>query len=117
LKEMIVIAWRVQPFQISGGPSWLDAVHYDITAKPEAKTTQTELSLMLQALLKDRFQLAIHMETKELRSMRWCWRERTASWEPGLRNRRKAAVFRPILRNPRPRWDGAGVRRSRAVGR
>jgi uncharacterized protein (TIGR03435 family) len=65
LKEMIVLGWRVQPFQISGGPSWLDSVHYDVVAKPETKPKPDEMPLMLQALLQDRFQLAIHHETKE----------------------------------------------------
>jgi uncharacterized protein (TIGR03435 family) len=66
LKEMIVLGWRVQPFQVSGGPSWLDSVHYDVVAKPEAKPKQDELAVMLQALLADRFQLVIRRETKEL---------------------------------------------------
>lgn len=66
LKEMIVIAYRIQPFQISGGPAWLDSAHYDITAKPEKRAKFDELQLMLQALLADRFQLKIHRETKEL---------------------------------------------------
>lgn len=66
LKEIIVLAWRVQPFQISGGPAWLDSVHYDVVAKPAAKPQQTEIPLMLQSLLEDRFQLMLHHETKEL---------------------------------------------------
>lgn len=66
LREMIVIAWRVQPFQISGGPPWLDSLHYDVVAKPETKRKQDEIPLMLQALLADRFQLVIHRDTKEL---------------------------------------------------
>src|SRR5579863_6604884 len=66
LKEMIVLAYRVQPFQISGGPPWLDSIRYDIVAKPETKPKQDEIPVMLQALLADRFQLAIHRETKEL---------------------------------------------------
>src|SRR5580704_3028348 len=66
LKELIVIAYRIQPFQISGGPSWLDSAHYDIMAKPEAKPKQAEIPLMLQALLADRFQLALHREKREL---------------------------------------------------
>ncbi len=66
LKELIVLAWRIQPFQISGGPAWLDSVHYDIVAKPEAKPKQSEIPQMLQALLKDRFQLVVRQDTKEL---------------------------------------------------
>jgi bla regulator protein BlaR1 len=65
LKELIVIAYRVQPFQISGGPPWLDSLHYDIVAKPEAKPKGKEIQLMLQSLLADRFQLTIRHETKE----------------------------------------------------
>jgi uncharacterized protein (TIGR03435 family) len=66
LKEMIVLAWRVQPFQISSGPAWIDSVHYDVIAKPAAKPQRTEIPLMLQSLLEDRFQLTLHHETKEL---------------------------------------------------
>jgi|SRR5579862_876364 len=66
LKEMIVFSYRIQPFQISGGPGWLDSAHYDIVAKPEAKPNQGEVQVMLQALLADRFQLTIHRESKEL---------------------------------------------------
>jgi uncharacterized protein (TIGR03435 family) len=66
LKDLIVMAWRVQPFQISGGPAWLDSIHYDIVAKPEARPKQNEIPEMLQALLEDRFQLKLNRETKEL---------------------------------------------------
>lgn len=65
VKEMIVIAWRVQPFQITGGPSWIESAHYDISAKPEGKPKRSDIPLMLQALLEDRFQLKVHSETKE----------------------------------------------------
>jgi len=66
LKEMIALAWRVMPFQISGGPAWLDTLHYDVIAKPEAKPQQTQIPLMIQALLADRFQLLLHRGTKAL---------------------------------------------------
>jgi uncharacterized protein (TIGR03435 family) len=66
LKEMIVIAYRVQPFQITGGPPWMDSLRYDIVAKPETKPKQGEIPLMLQALLADRFQVTLRSETKEL---------------------------------------------------
>ncbi len=35
LKELIVTAWSVQPFQVSGGPPWLESLHFDISAKAE----------------------------------------------------------------------------------
>jgi uncharacterized protein (TIGR03435 family) len=66
LKEMIVLAYRIQPYQISGGPPWLATAHYDISAKPESAPKDGELQLMLQALLRDRFQLTIQRETRDL---------------------------------------------------
>lgn len=66
LKDMIMIAWRVQPFQMSGGPAWIDSARYDIVAKPEAKISQSEIPAMLQSLLADRFQVRLRSETKEM---------------------------------------------------
>jgi uncharacterized protein (TIGR03435 family) len=65
LKEMIVLAWRIQPFQISGGPGWFESARYDISAKPEDGAKRTDIPLMLQGLLADRFQLKFHREAKE----------------------------------------------------
>jgi uncharacterized protein (TIGR03435 family) len=78
LKVIIQEAYGVSPFQVSGGPKWLDEDRYDIVAKPPSsaesskfnpptiKTPPTkEMLLMLQALLADRFQLKFHRETKD----------------------------------------------------
>src|SRR5580692_2308918 len=43
LKEMIVLAYRVQPFQISSGPAWFDSVRYDVIAKSETKPKQDDI--------------------------------------------------------------------------
>jgi uncharacterized protein (TIGR03435 family) len=74
LKDMIVQAWSIQPYQISGGPPWLDSVRYDVSAipadGPKAGSNVAEVKRavvqMLQSLLADRFQLTIHRETREL---------------------------------------------------
>lgn len=66
LKEIMVLAWRIQPYQISGGQPWIASARYDVSAKPENKPKEGELQLMLQAMLADRFQLVVHLETKEL---------------------------------------------------
>lgn len=66
LKQMIQNAWHIMPFQVSGGPAWIDSARYNVVAKPEKKPTPAENTRMLQALLRDRFQLAIHSETKEM---------------------------------------------------
>jgi uncharacterized protein (TIGR03435 family) len=56
LKELIVFAWRIQPFQISGGAPWIATARYDISAKAESTPKEGEVALMLQALLAERFQ-------------------------------------------------------------
>ena len=66
LKEMITFAWRIQPYQISGAPPWIESARYDITTKPDHKPNFDELLLMLQSLLEDRFQLKTHSETRDL---------------------------------------------------
>jgi bla regulator protein blaR1 len=66
VKEMIVLAWQIQPFQVSGGPSWIESLHWDITATGNHRFNPDEMPLMVQSLLEDRFQLKIHHETKEL---------------------------------------------------
>jgi uncharacterized protein (TIGR03435 family) len=65
LKQMIQNAWHIMPVQISGGPAWIDSVRYNVVAKPE-KPAPEESMRMLQELLKDRFHLVIHSETKEM---------------------------------------------------
>jgi uncharacterized protein (TIGR03435 family) len=35
LKGLITRAYDVRDFQVSGGPGWIDSVHYDIQAKPD----------------------------------------------------------------------------------
>ena len=64
---LITIAYAVKNYQISGGTSLLDSDRYDIEAKPaESKSSQSQSRLRLQALLEERFKLAVHRETKEM---------------------------------------------------
>jgi uncharacterized protein (TIGR03435 family) len=66
LKDTIAYAYSVQPYQVSGGPGWLDSVHYDISAKTAGRQTREVVLLMLQTLLADRFQLALRREIRQL---------------------------------------------------
>jgi uncharacterized protein (TIGR03435 family) len=66
LKEVIGQAYKVRQYQITG-PDWLETERFDITAKlPAAEGSSRQVALMLQALLADRFKMAIHRETKVL---------------------------------------------------
>lgn len=63
---LIIMAYDLKPNQLTGGPSWLDSVKYDITAKAEGPEEPERLKQMMQTLLADRFKLAFHRETKDL---------------------------------------------------
>jgi uncharacterized protein (TIGR03435 family) len=65
LKRLIERAYEAKPIQVTG-PSWLEDVRFDITAKYPPETKQSDRSLMLRTLLEDRFGLVTHPETKEL---------------------------------------------------
>ncbi len=71
LKALIIFAYRVHDFQVTGGPGWIDSERYNIDAKAEGPpaSNQEYVTLQyrrLQTLLRDRFNLTIHRETKEL---------------------------------------------------
>ncbi len=66
LKSMILRSYDIQDYQLSGGPAWIEEDRYDIDARPEHPATHEQMMPMLRSLLADRFQLAIHRETKTL---------------------------------------------------
>jgi uncharacterized protein (TIGR03435 family) len=63
---LMMRAYRVQDFQIAGGPAWIHDVGFDIDAKGDANVDRAQIMTMLQPLLEDRFQLKFHRETREL---------------------------------------------------
>jgi len=68
LNDLITMAYDLHVKQITGAPAWLDSEKYDITGKPEipGQPNVTQLKVMIQKLLADRFQLKFHKEKKEL---------------------------------------------------
>ena len=65
LKRLLRTAYDLSDFQITG-PGWLDSDRYDLIAKSPEGVPDTEVTPMLQALLKDRFHLVAHREMKEM---------------------------------------------------
>jgi uncharacterized protein (TIGR03435 family) len=63
LKSLLAKAYNVKEFQISG-PGWIDSDHYDVIATIPEGTPEGEVSVMLQNLLTERFQMRIHRVTK-----------------------------------------------------
>ncbi len=52
--------------RIIGGPDWIDSDRFDIVAKTNGTSTLQEMGAMLRTVLRDRFKLAVHNETREL---------------------------------------------------
>jgi uncharacterized protein (TIGR03435 family) len=67
-------AYSVQEFQVIGMPAWGDSDRFDIVATmpadlnpaPPSPGVPSRQSLMMQALLEERFRLAVHRETREM---------------------------------------------------
>jgi uncharacterized protein (TIGR03435 family) len=69
LKMLIMEAYDVRTFQVSGGPGWMSTERWDIQAKADGVQGQLPIDQtlkMLQALIKERFHLEMHHETKEM---------------------------------------------------
>ena len=66
LKELVAAAYNLKAFQITG-PDWLNdmSLRYDIVGKMPDGSTVDQAPQMLQALLAERFKLAVHRENKE----------------------------------------------------
>jgi uncharacterized protein (TIGR03435 family) len=71
-RQLLLMAYQVQPFQIEGAPSWLESERYDIVAKadrdlpPLGPGAPGPIPQMMRGLLADRFKLVAHVEKKEL---------------------------------------------------
>jgi len=67
LRELIMMAYRVDAREIAGGPAWMATDEYDIEAVADDGVQVNEhLGELLQKLMADRFQLALHREQRML---------------------------------------------------
>jgi len=79
LKRLILNAYGLQDFQLSGGPDWVNTSTWEVAAKidpPDTAPTKADMAAYdawnerrmgrLQSLLADRFALKCHMTAKEL---------------------------------------------------
>jgi uncharacterized protein (TIGR03435 family) len=64
LHKLLWIAYGLPQYQVTG-PDWLMTERYDIVAKVPPGTTKEQANVMLQNLLKERFRLVTHYESKE----------------------------------------------------
>ena len=105
LKDLIIMAWRIQPNQLSGGPPWLGSARFDISAKSENTPKQGDLQLMLQSLMEDRFQFKIHRETKELSLYALVLARKDGKLGPALKETTESSCTQPDPTKPLPPLD------------
>jgi uncharacterized protein (TIGR03435 family) len=74
LVALVTMAYGIQRYQVVGGPGWTTTDRFDINAKaedgpptmaPPSLGMPNRTQLMLRALLKERFKLVVHTETRE----------------------------------------------------
>ena len=65
LKQFIELVYEVKDYSLSG-PDWLGSERFDIAAKFAPGTPREQVLRMAQALLAERFKLAVHRESKVL---------------------------------------------------
>lgn len=73
LRNLIRNAFNVQPYQMVGGPDWIESDRYDIVAKvadtdldAKGNVPGPQFMLRLQSLLEDRFKMVTRWDTREL---------------------------------------------------
>lgn len=77
VRPIITFAYQLAGYQLVGGPGWLTADRYDLTAKLEADpgsapaalagvNTPNSMQMALRHLLEARFKLKVHRETREM---------------------------------------------------
>lgn len=65
LRALTALAWRLQPFQISGGPAWVRSEYFNVDTEAAESPPEDRLFLMIRNLLAERFALRVHFETAE----------------------------------------------------
>jgi len=66
LKRLIAMAYSVTDYQIFGSLPWLESERYDVEAKAGKPVPLTDLRVMMQSLLDERFHLKFHRESREM---------------------------------------------------
>lgn len=66
LFALVQWAYEMEDFRVSGGPPWLKSDRFDIAAEAAGAQSIAQFRWLLQQLLRDRFQLEVHRQSKEL---------------------------------------------------
>jgi uncharacterized protein (TIGR03435 family) len=73
VRQLVRLAYQLQDFQIAGAPDWVNTDRFDIEARFDPAPPLSgpapqvpRMPLMMRSLLRDRFGMAAHMETREM---------------------------------------------------
>jgi uncharacterized protein (TIGR03435 family) len=70
MKLYLGMAWRLKNYQIVA-PDWMTSTRWDIIAKLPQGSTSKQVPEMMQALLRDRFQMKMHWRRARLQCTDW----------------------------------------------
>ncbi len=102
LASVLQRAYDVQGYQVAG-PDWLSTKRYDIAATLAEGSGKEQFQAMLQSLVADRFGLALHHETRQLRGFELLAGKSGPKWKPAAPSEPPPAE----LTAP-PKTDGEG---------
>jgi uncharacterized protein (TIGR03435 family) len=66
LRNMIRNFYRLQTFQLIGGPEWIGIDRWDVVAKADGDPPPERMLEMVKTLIADRFKLVTHRETRDM---------------------------------------------------
>jgi uncharacterized protein (TIGR03435 family) len=66
LRQLVQVAYDLRPYQLIGLPAWADNARFDVLATTGVAVSPQQMYSMLQSLLADRFDLAMHREQRQV---------------------------------------------------
>lgn len=109
--DLIRLAWNFDAERVLGGPEWLEQDRFDVIARVPADSAAEGQRLMLQSLLKDRFELVLQEGTEPvpawtlLSGKKLSMKEADGSGETGC----KQQIENPLAGTPPQPGDPRGV--------
>jgi uncharacterized protein (TIGR03435 family) len=97
LRDLIRRAYRLQEYQVLGGPSWISSERFDVLAKANGNPSVNEKWAMVRALLAERFKLKAHTESRSLPIFRLLVVRKDGRLGPRLTHSSKPCVEGQIL--------------------
>jgi len=84
VRQLIQVAYEVRPYQVVALTDWADTARVDVAATASFPASPQQMKTMLQSLLADRFDLAVHRDTRELPAYTLVLARRDGRLGPGL---------------------------------